>query len=137
MLSLSFTIIAVVGFVFIGTSLMIRFSTANRKITEDYNKRIVDQVNYSLDSYIRNLMQVSNSMYYSVIKNTDLAEESLDEKMNLLYEANREHIVSIAVFKEDGQLVTATPLSKLKKPAQQQNEDWFQNATSQIENLNL
>ena len=137
MLSLSFTIIAVVGFVFIGTSLMIRFSTANRKITEDYNKRIVDQVNYSLDSYIRNLMQVSNSMYYSVIKNTDLAEESLDEKMNLLYEANREHIVSIAVFKEDGQLVTATPLSKLKKTAQPQNEDWFQNATGQIENLHF
>lgn len=137
MLSLSFTIIAVVGFVFIGTSLMIRFSTANRKITEDYNKRIVDQVNYSLDSYIRNLMQVSNSMYYSVIKNTDLAEESLDEKMNLLYEANREHIVSIAVFKENGQLVTATPLSKLKKTAEPQNEDWFQNATGQIENLHF
>lgn len=137
MLSLSFTIIAVVGFVFIGTSLMIRFSTANRKITEDYNKRIVDQVNYSLDSYIRNLMQVSNSMYYSVIKNTDLAEESLDEKMNLLYEANREHIVSIAVFKENGQLVTATPLSKLKKTAEPQNEEWFQNATGQIENLHF
>ena len=137
MLSLSFTIIAVVGFVFIGTSLMIRFSTANRKITEDYNKRIVDQVNYSLDSYIRNLMQVSNSMYYSVIKNTDLAEESLDEKMNLLYEANREHIVSIAVFKENGQLVTATPLSKLKKTAEPQNEDWFQNAIGQIENLHF
>lgn len=137
MLSLSFTIIAVVGFIFIGTSLIIRFSTANRNITEDYNKKIIDQVNYNLDSYIRNLMQVSNSMYYSVIKNTDLSEKNIDEAMNLLYEANREHIVSIAVFNENGELIAATPISKLKKTATPQNEDWFINATKQIENLHF
>ena len=137
MLSLSFTIIAVVGFIFIGTSLIIRFSTANRNITEDYNKKIIDQVNYNLDSYIRNLMQVSNSMYYSVIKNTDLSEKNIDEAMNLLYEANREHVVSIAVFNENGELIAATPISKLKKTATPQNEDWFINATKQIENLHF
>lgn len=136
MLSLSFTIIAVVGFIFIGTSLIIRFSTANRNITEDYNKKIIDQVNYNLDSYIRNLMQVSNSMYYSVIKNTDLSEKNIDEAMNLLYEANREHVVSIAVFNENGELIAATPISKLKT-ATPQNEDWFINATKQIENLHF
>ncbi len=137
MLSLSFTIIAVVGFIFIGTSLIIRFSATNRNITEDYNKKIIDQVNYNLDSYIRNLMQVSNSMYYSVIKNIDLSEKNIDEEMNLLYEANREHIVSIAVFKESGELIAATPISKLKKTATPQNEDWFINATKQIENLHF
>lgn len=137
MLSLSFTIIAVVGFIFIGTSLIIRFSATNRNITEDYNKKIIDQVNYNLDSYIRNLMQVSNSMYYSVIKNTDLSEKNIDEAMNLLYEANREHVVSIAVFNESGELVAATPISKLKKTATPQNEDWFINATKQIENLHF
>ena len=137
MLSLSFTIIAVVGFIFIGTSLIIRFSTTNRNITEDYNKKIIDQVNYNLDSYIRNLMQVSNSMYYSVIKNTDLSEKNIDEAMNLLYEANREHIVSIAVFNESGELIAATPISKLKKTATPENEDWFINATKQIENLHF
>ena len=137
MLSVSFTIIAVVGFIFIGTSLIIRFSTSNRKITEDYNKKIIDQINYNLDSYIRNLMQVSNSLYYSVIKKTDLESKSLDYEMNLLYEANREHIVSIAVFKENGTLVSATPVSSLKKTATPQYENWFINAIKQIENMHF
>ena len=53
-ISICFTIVAVCGSIFIGTSLYIRFSAANEAALEENNKRIVNQVNMSLDGYLRN-----------------------------------------------------------------------------------
>lgn len=35
------------------------------------------------------MRRISDAMYYSVIKDKDLATEGLDEEMDLLYEATR------------------------------------------------
>ena len=136
-ISICFTLIAVCGSVFIGMSLFFRFSAANEAALEENNKRIVNQVNMSLDGYLRNLMKVSDTMRYRVLRDCDIVKDSFNSDMNLLYEANRESIVSIAVFDKEGQLIDATPLAKLKKTAQPKKEDWFYQAQTKIENIHF
>lgn len=114
-ISISFTIVAVIGMAFLGFSLYLRFTTSTQNMISEDNKRLLDQVNINLDIHLRSMMNVSNSMYYMVIKNTDLQVDTLDSEMNLLYETNRSMIVSISIFEENGKLVSSTPVSNLKK----------------------
>lgn len=137
MLSICFTVVAALGVLFIGTSLFLRFSRVNEVAVMENNKRIVDQVNLSLDGYLRSLMKVSDVMHYRVIKNCDLAEDSFNSDMNLLYEANRELLVSIAVFNGKGELVDATPLTAVKRTSDAKHQSWFQEAESKIENIHF
>ncbi len=136
-LSLSFTAVAVVGMIFLGLTLFLRFSASNNAQMAKSSQRVLAQVNLNLDSYLRSMMRVSDTMYYRVIKNTDLADGSLTEKMNLLYESNRDSLVSIAVFSNSGDLVSASPLSTLKSSVMPQRQDWFITASKKIENLHF
>lgn len=136
-LSLSFTAVAVIGMVFLGLTLFLRFSASNNAQAAKTSQRVLAQVNLNLDAYLRSMMRVSDAMYYRVIKNTDLAAASLDDRMSLLYESNRDMLVSIAVFSQGGELVSAAPLAPLKKDAAPQRQDWFIAAAGKIENLHF
>ena len=136
-LSMSFTAVAVVGMIFLGLTLFLRFSASNNAQAAETSQRVLAQVNLNLDAYLRSMMRVSDAMYYRVIKNTDLAGGSLDAQMALLYESNRDMLVSIAVFDQDGGLVSATPLSSLKRSVLPQRQDWFVSAVERIENLHF
>lgn len=136
-ISLSFTAVAIVGMVFMGMSLFLRFSTTTYELMEDNSQRVLAQVNMNLDGYLRRMMRVSDTLYYRIIKNTDLEEGSLASGMGLLYEENRESIVSIAVFDEKGRLVSAAPLSELKPDAELRDSGWFQAAVKKMENFHF
>lgn len=136
-ISLSFTIVAVIGMILLGSALLLRFSSSTDALLAEDSRRILDQVNLNLDSYLRSMMRVSDTMYYRVIKNADLAEDSIGAGMNLLYETNRDTVVSIAVFSQNGGLVSATPLSNLKRQARPEQQEWFTAAAEKIENLHF
>ena len=83
------------------------------------------------------MMRVSDTAYYSVIKNTDLEDGDLSPALDLLYENNRDSLVSIAVFSQEGELVAAAPLQELKNSVSPRWEDWFTQAADKIENLHF
>ena len=136
-ISLSFTLVAIVGMVFMGLGFYLRYSTASAQQAEESSQRILAQVNQNMDSYLRCMMRICDTMYYSVIKNTDLADQSLSDGMELLYEENRDSLVSIAVFHEQGRLIAASPLTELKQTALPQESPWFQAAMEGMENLHF
>ena len=136
-LSLSFTAVAVAGMIFLGLTLFLRFSASNNAQLAKNSQRVLAQVNLNLDAYLRGMMRVSDTMYYRVIKNADLDSDSLDAQMALLYESNRDSLVSIVVFAQSGELVSATPLATLKKSVSPQRQDWFAAAVDRIENLHF
>jgi two-component system sensor histidine kinase YesM len=136
-ISISFTIVTIVGMALIGLSLSMRFVDSTEKMLADNNTRIVDQVNLNLDTYLRDMMRISDSMYYRVIKNADLETDSLTDQMSLLYETNRDLLVSLGVFADDGQMIAAEPVSQLKDTANVTGQGWFQTATARIENLHF
>ena len=137
MISLSFTVVAMAGMVFLGMALYLRFTSATETMLKEENRRVIDQVNMNLDVYLRNMMRVSDSMYYRVIKNSDLAVDPIDKSMNLLYETNRDLLISIVVLDENGELVGVSPVSKLKKTARPEEQEWFTRAMNKIENLHF
>jgi len=137
LISISFTAVALVGMIFLGISLYSRFISSAEKIIRDNNKRVIDQVNLNLDGYLRNMRRVSDSMYYRVIKNSDLAVDSIDDEISLLYDANKDLLVSIVVVDKNGKLVSTAPLSKLKKNVAPNEQQWFQSAMGKIENMHF
>ena len=114
-ISISFTIIAVIGMITLGEILYIRFVRLNEEIISKNNKAIVNQVNLNLDSYLRNIMKISDGMYYNVIKKVDFSKESIDNELNLLYETNKDFLVSITLFSKYGEIVAGYPYKELKR----------------------
>lgn len=136
-LSLSFTAVAVIGMVFMGLTLFLRFSASTNTQQVENSQRVLAQVNWNLDAYLRSMMRVSDTAYYSVIKNTDLAEGDVSPGLELLYENNRESLVSMALFDQGGELISATPLAGLKNSVMPEREAWFTSAMDKIENLHF
>ena len=136
-LSLSFTAVAVVGMIFMGLALFFRFSANTNAQMAENSQRVLAQVNLNLDAYLRRMMRLSDTAYYSVIKDADLAEEDLSEALDLLYENNRDALVSIALFSEEGDLIASTPLVGLKNSVNPEKESWFTTAMDRIDNLHF
>ena len=136
-LSLSFTAVAVAGILLMGLSLIWRFSSTSQQMAAENSQRVLAQVNLNLDSYLRRMMRISDAVYYSVIKNTDLSEGNLTSAMNLLYEENRDDLVSIAAFDSHGNLVASVPLSSLMGDSRPEESAWFQAAMGNMENLHF
>lgn len=136
-LSLSFTAVAVVGMIFMGLALFFRFSANTNTQMAENSQRVLAQVNLNLDAYLRRMMRLSDTAYYSVIKDADLADADLSEALDLLYENNRDALVSIALFSEEGELIASTPLVGLKNSVNPEKESWFTTAMERIENLHF
>ena len=140
-LSIAFTAVAVMGMLFLGAALILRFSSATKEMAEENSQRLLAQVNLNLDGYLRNMMRVSDTVYYRVIKNTELEREEmaqgLKDALELLYAKDRDVLVSLAVFDEGGGLICATPLAELKKSVTPSREEWFSAAVERIENLHF
>ena len=140
-LSIAFTAVAVMGMLFLGAALILRFSSATKEMAEENSQRLLAQVNLNLDGYLRNMMRVSDTVYYRVIKNTELEREEmaqgLKDALELLYAKDRDVLVSLAVFDESGGLICATPLAELKNSVTPSREEWFSAAVERIENLHF
>ena len=136
-LSLFFTAVAVVGMVFLGLTLFLRFSASNNALLAENSQRVLSQVNLNLDARLREMMRFSDAAYYQVIKDADLAEEDIARDLELLYYTSRESLVSIAVFSDSGGLIAAAPLATLKNSVAPEREGWFTAAQQRIENLHF
>ena len=101
----SFTATAAVTTLIMGLSVYGRYMTQSQETMREENQALLTQANYQFTAHLRNMMKVSDSLYYSVIKETDLEKESLSEAFRLLYDTNKETIERIALFSESGELL--------------------------------
>ena len=136
-ISITFTAVAVLGMVIVGVSLSMRFISSTERMASEDNTRMVDQVNLNLDTYLRNMLRISDSMYYRVIKNADLSKDDISHDMSLLYDTNRDLLISIGVFSTTGRIIAAEPLAQLKPSAGVIQQAWFTNASRRIENCHF
>lgn len=133
----SFTMIAVIGMLAIGVIFYSTYTKSAKQQTVEDNMQLVNQVELNLTNYLRNMMRISDSLYYNVIKDTDFSDETIDREMALLYEANRDHLVSIACFDNHGELVAAAPVNTLKEQVIVTKQSWFEEALRKPENLHF
>ena len=111
----SFTVVSVLFILLLGFSLYQRFMMRTRVMMTESTEQLMSQTESNFEDYLTAMRRVSDALYYSAIKDKDLAKDNLDSEMALLYEANKDNLVSFAVFRRDGSLVSATPVSTLKE----------------------
>lgn len=133
-ITVSFTLITVCTLLIVGLTLYNKFSRTAEQNASLSTRQIIDQVNYNLDTYLRNMMDVSNLLYYNVIKTQNIPNSKLAEQMNVIVNT-RKDIISLAVFSEKGEMITGVPLSRLKSNANVTGQEWFRRAVDQPENL--
>ena len=93
-ISISFTILSICSMAFLGVTLYRQFSNRAEAMTIESTGQLLNQTAINLEDYLRNMRRISDTMYYSVIKNKDLASDTMDEEMNLLYKANKDNLIS-------------------------------------------
>ena len=59
---------------------------------------LINQLGRTMDSYLRLVMKLSDSLYYGVIKNADLSDGSINGEITLLYDNNKDNVENIALF---------------------------------------
>ena len=131
---LYFTITAAAASIFIGLSLYTRMSGQVSETVMEENQILIDQVNRSVENYLKTVMKLSDSLYYSIIKNADLSDPSVGERFNLLYENNMDQTDSIALFSADGELLESVPALRVRNNLDVTREAWFSYKLDRTEN---
>ncbi len=132
-----FTVSALVMIFLIGIFMYGRLAGQTAATIREENQMVINQVTLSVDSYLRTIMKLSDSLYYGVIKNADLSTgaETVNSEFSLLYDNNKDSISNIALLSKDGELLTAIPAARLKSDMDVTGEEWFKNALGRPDNL--
>lgn len=132
-----FTVSALAIILLIGVILYMQMSRQLALAVQDENQAVLGQINRSVDSYLRTIMKQSDSLYYGVIKNADLDEESLNSRITLLYDNNKDSISNIALLSKEGELLESVPAARLKTGLDVTQEEWFGNTLARTDNLHF
>ena len=133
----SFTVVSVFIMVLLGFSLYQRFTLRTRAMMTESMEQLMSQTEANFEDYLTAMRRVSDAMYYDTIKDKDMTLDSLDSEMSLLYEANKDNLISFALFKRDGSLVCAAPVSTMKEGMDVRQQPWFSLAMDRPENLHF
>lgn len=92
-----------------------------------------------MEDYLVNMRQISDAVYYNVVKENDFYDkrEEIQKGMNLLYEANRDKLRTIAIYNKDGSLVAAEPVASQKEDPDVTRQEWYQKAMDKMENIHF
>ncbi len=136
-IAVSFTIVALVCMLAMGVALYQRFAVRSEKMLRDSTELTLDQSVITLEDYLRSMRRMSDAIYYNVVKDQDISKETPITQMNLLYEAHKDYLISLALFSEDGTLIAASPVGVEKDRVDVTSQSWFQSALSKPENLHF
>ncbi|MCR4739392.1 MAG: sensor histidine kinase [Lachnospiraceae bacterium] len=135
--AISFSLVSIVCITLFSILLYTLFDNKARETTIKDTEQLISQTSLNLEAYLRNMRMVSDTAYYTVLKETDLSSGSPEDKLNLLYESNKDKLISIACFTRDGELVCAVPSATLKKALDVTDQSWFKGPFAEMENFHF
>lgn len=131
--------ISLVTMFLMGIIMYMRFSTLSRQETIESSRKLMEQTGETMEDYLVNMRQISDAVYYNVVKENDFhdAREEIQKGMNLLYEANRDKLRTIAIYNSDGSLMAAEPVATQKEDSDVTRQEWYQSAMEEMENIHF
>ena len=113
----AFSIVSISIMLILGVVMYIRFSVSSRQDIIQSTQKLMEQTGENLEDYLVSMRQISDAVYYNVIKENDFSNRGNDIRrgMNLLYEANRSNLRSIAIYNNYGSLIAAEPIALQKE----------------------
>lgn len=138
-LMLVFSFISVLTMLLMGVLMYMRFSMLSRQETIESSRKLMEHTGESMEDHLVNMRQISDAVYYNVVKENDFYDkrEEIQKGMNLLYEANRDKLRTIALYNRDGSLVAAEPVASQKEDPDVTRQEWYQKAMEKMENIHF
>ncbi len=136
---IAFSIISALIMICMGAMMYWRFADITEENIVENNQKLMDQTVESVEDYLINMRQISDAAYYYVIKENDVSEniDNIHLGMNLLYEANKDKLRSIAVYNQYGSLMAAEPVATQKEEPNVTKQEWFMQAMDRMENIHF
>lgn len=136
---IAFTVISTAIMLILGTVMYAAFSVSSRQEVIQSSQNLMEQTGEKLEDYLLSMRQISDAVYYNVIKESDFAsqDKNIQRGMNLLYEANRDKLRSIAVYNNYGSLMAAEPVAAQKENPDVTRQEWYQQAMDEVENMHF
>ena len=134
---ISFTLSALITIMMAAVTFYMRFSNQIDGSLNAQNHTVVEQANRSLNTYLANMIRLSDSVNFHTIKNTDVASQNISDQLQLLYDANNSYVKNITLFSSNGRIVATAPPAILKSGVDVTREPWFVKALEQTENLHF
>ena len=136
---IAFSMISISIMLLLGSVMYLRFSALSRQEVIQSTKKLMKQTEEGLEDYLVSMRQISDALYYNVIKESDFSSQNneIQNGMNLLYEANRDNLRSIAIYNDYGSLMAAEPIASQKKDPDVTKQEWYVQAMNKMENLHF
>ena len=132
-----FTVTAIIAIALISLIMFQRFTNSLNATIIEENSGIIGQLGESIDSYLRNSMKISDSIYYNVIKNTDISGDDIKKGMNLIYVNNDNMIDDIALISGKGELIESMPALRLKDNSNVLESNFFKKSMAESEYIHF
>lgn len=131
----TFTVVSVSIMLILGLTLYGRFSALYGQSVVQSAQKLMNQTCVNMEDYLVSMRRISDAIYYDVVSETDISDQKLQREMYLLYEANKDNVVSIALYGNYGSLLEAEPVALQKEDPNVTKQEWFSQAMDQVENL--
>lgn len=135
----AFTAISIFIMLILGVVMYFRFSASSKQEIIQSTQKLMEQTGESLEDYLVSMRQISDAIYYNIIKENDFSspKNDIQQGMNLIYEANRNNLRSIAVYNNYGSLIAAEPVALQKEDPNVTKQEWFEKAVGKMENMHF
>ena len=136
---IAFSVISMSIMLIVGIVLYMRFSTLSREEMVQSTEKLMEQTGENLEDYLVSMRQISDAVYYNVIKENDFTsqEQGIRTGMHLLYEANKDNLQTIALYDSDGNLMAAEPVADEKACIEVARQSWYMRAAEEMENMHF
>lgn len=131
------TMLTVVTSVVMGLLLYNRYEIAIRQIEVRDTQTLMESTVDSIENYLRNMRQISDTINYNVIQELDVSSVEFNQELSLLYETNKDKIQSVVLYDDTGKLVVAEPVTSQKEDVDISQQSWFGKAVDEIENMHF
>ncbi|MGO0062447.1 histidine kinase [Brevibacillus fluminis] len=132
----SFTFVTVLVMLFVGVMLYSKFSQTAEQNAYLYTQQTIEQVSYNLDRYLNDMTGIFNLVEEKVVRSQNVPDDKLTEQLETIVET-RDDIVSLAVFTQQGELISGVPSQAMRKNTKLAWQSWFALAQENPKNLSF
>ncbi|MCI8993327.1 MAG: sensor histidine kinase [Eubacterium sp.] len=136
---LMFSSISIVIMLVLGIMMYYRFSAVSRQEMIGSTQKLMEQTGENMEDYLMSMRQISDAVYYNVVKENDFSTQDNDIKrgIKLIYEAHKDNLRSIAIYNNYGSLMGAEPVVLQKEDPDVTKQDWYRKAMDEMENMHF
>ena len=113
---IAFSLISISIILILVVAVYFRVAATSRQTIIQSSEKLMEQTAENLEDYLVSMRRISDAVYYNVIKENDFSgqEKDIREGMNLLYEANKDNLRTVAIYNDYGSLIAAEPVASQK-----------------------